>query len=111
VRRSQHSFSHIIYSTPHEISLYTPYLLISIIFPFIGLDYTDAIAFQRTFTHMSKCGFRDHYHLTAYNGRLCPDGKTPWTPELKWGYLGELVKRNRYANSASTPKREVIALF
>jgi NAD-dependent SIR2 family protein deacetylase len=31
-----------------------------------------------------------------YHAPYCPDGKTPWSPELKWGYLAEQCYHARF---------------
>jgi NAD-dependent SIR2 family protein deacetylase len=61
-----------------------------------GLDYTDQELFRSMFPAMWKVGFRCMYHFIGYHDRLCPDGRTPWSDELKWGYLADQVIQSRY---------------
>jgi len=37
------------------------------------------------------------YHFIGYHSNLCPDNKTSWSPELKWGYLAEQATKARFA--------------
>lgn len=68
-----------------------------------GLDYTDTELFKVMFPAMHSVGFRNMYHFIGYHSKLCPDNKTPWSPDLKWGYLAEQVNHARY----SWPNHEV----
>jgi NAD-dependent SIR2 family protein deacetylase len=61
-----------------------------------GLDYTDYDLFQNMFPAMWKVGFRCMYHFIGYHSDLCPDGVTPWSDELKWGYLADQIIHARF---------------
>jgi NAD-dependent SIR2 family protein deacetylase len=61
-----------------------------------GLDYTDYNLFKQMFPAMWAVGFRCMYHFIGYHDRYCPDGKTPWSDELKWGYLADQVIHARF---------------
>lgn len=61
-----------------------------------GLDYTDYDLFREMFPAMWNVGFRCMYHFIGYHDQYCPDGKTPWSDELKWGYLADQVIRSRF---------------
>lgn len=68
-----------------------------------GLDYTDQKLFKRLFPVMWTYGFRCLYHFIGYHSKYCPDGVTPWSNELKWGYLAKQMILARF----SWPKSEV----
>ena len=61
-----------------------------------GLDYTSTDVLAQHFPTMIRYGFRNFYHFIGYHGRYCPDGKTLWSPELKWGYLANQVTLARF---------------
>lgn len=61
-----------------------------------GLDYTDYNLFKNMFPAMWKVGFRCMYHFIGYHDNYCPDGITPWSDELKWGYLSDQIIHARF---------------
>lgn len=68
-----------------------------------GLDYTDFDLFKEMFPAMWNVGFRCMYHFIGYHSSLCPDNRTPWSDDLKWGYLAEQGIRARF----EWPKAEI----
>ena len=68
-----------------------------------GLDYTDQDIFREMFPAMWNVGFRCMYHFIGYHSPLCPDKITPWSPELKWGYLADQTFHARF----NWPQHEV----
>jgi NAD-dependent SIR2 family protein deacetylase len=61
-----------------------------------GLDYTSHELFQKHFPVMHSYGFRNFYNFIGYVGPFCPDGRTPWDADLRWGYLSKQIKLVRY---------------